>query len=53
PSALELCKHPWFANIDSLPNVKLGNIQDHNHIRYNLDATFTAMNPNSNKTLAL
>ncbi|CAF3261061.1 unnamed protein product [Rotaria socialis] len=53
PSAVELCKHPWFANIDSLRNVKLGNIQDHNHIRYNLDATFTAMNPNSNKTLAL
>jgi serine/threonine protein kinase len=33
PTALELCKHPWFTNIDSLPNTKLSNIQDHNLVR--------------------
>ncbi|CAF1384525.1 unnamed protein product [Rotaria sordida] len=53
PTALEVCKHPWFSNIDSLPNVKLANIQDYNRIRYNLDATFNAMNTTANKTLAL
>ncbi|CAF2576090.1 unnamed protein product [Rotaria sp. Silwood2] len=53
PTALELCKHPWFSNIDSLPNVKLATIQDYNRIRHNLDATFNAINGNSNKTLAL
>ncbi|CAF4953830.1 unnamed protein product, partial [Rotaria sp. Silwood1] len=53
PTALELCKHPWFSNIDSLPNVKLATIQDYNRVRHNLDATFNAINANSNKTLAL
>jgi len=33
PTALELCKHPWFANMDSLPNAKLSNIQDYNLVR--------------------
>ncbi len=33
PTALELCKHPWFANMDSLPNTKLSNIQDYNLVR--------------------
>lgn len=33
PNALEICKHPWFSSIDSLPNVKLSNIQDHNRVR--------------------
>jgi serine/threonine protein kinase len=33
PTALELCKHPWFSNIDTLPNVKLSNIQDYNLVR--------------------
>jgi len=36
PTALELCKHPWFANMDSLPNTKLSNIQDYNLIRVSL-----------------
>jgi serine/threonine protein kinase len=36
PTALELCKHPWFANTDSLPNTKLSNIQDHNLVRVRL-----------------
>jgi len=36
PTALELCKHPWFANTDSLPNTKLSNIQDYNLIRVSL-----------------
>ncbi|CAF0843956.1 unnamed protein product [Adineta ricciae] len=53
PTALQLCKHPWFSNIDNLPNVKLSNIQDYNLVRHNLDATFNAMNANTNKTLAL
>ncbi|UJR21274.1 hypothetical protein I4U23_024367 [Adineta vaga] len=53
PTALQLCKHPWFSNIDSLPNVKLSNIQDFNLVRHNLDTTFDAINANSNKTLAL
>jgi serine/threonine protein kinase len=33
PTALELCKHPWFTNMDSLPNSKLSNIQDYNLVR--------------------
>ncbi len=33
PTALQLCKHPWFSNIDSLPNIKLSNIQDYNLVR--------------------
>ena len=33
PTALQLCKHPWFSNIDNLPNVKLSNIQDYNLVR--------------------
>ncbi len=33
PTALELCKHPWFAKMDSLPNAKLSNIQDYNLVR--------------------
>jgi serine/threonine protein kinase len=33
PTALELSKHPWFTNMDSLPNSKLSNIQDHNLVR--------------------
>jgi serine/threonine protein kinase len=33
PTALELCKHPWFSNIDNLPNIKLSNIQDYNLVR--------------------
>ena len=33
PNALELCKHPWFSNIDSLPSMKLSNIQDYNLVR--------------------
>jgi serine/threonine protein kinase len=73
PTALELCKHPWFANMDSLPNTKLSNIQDYNLVRvsevflfkrkkkqhlsflfkHNLDATFTAINANPNKSLTL
>ncbi|CAF3402602.1 unnamed protein product [Rotaria sp. Silwood1] len=53
PTALELCKHPWFANMDSLPNTKLSNIQDYNLVRHNLDATFNAINTNPNKNLKL
>ncbi|CAF1461058.1 unnamed protein product [Adineta steineri] len=53
PTALQLCKHPWFSNIDNLPNIKLSNIQDYNLVRQNLDATFNAINVNSKKTLAL
>ncbi|CAF0886703.1 unnamed protein product [Rotaria sordida] len=53
PTASELCKHPWFSNIDSLPNAKLSNIQDHNLVRHNLDATFNAINTNPNKNLKL
>lgn len=33
PTALQLCKHPWFANMDQLPNIKLSNIQDYNLVR--------------------
>ena len=33
PTAQELCKHSWFANMDSLPNIKLSNIQDSNLVR--------------------
>ncbi|UJR28186.1 hypothetical protein I4U23_009439 [Adineta vaga] len=53
PTALELCKHPWFSNMDSLPNTKLSNIQDHNLVRHNLDATFNAINANPSKSLTL
>ncbi|CAF0757500.1 unnamed protein product [Adineta steineri] len=53
PTALELCKHPWFINIESLPNAKLSNIQDHNLVRHNLDATFNAINANPSKSLTL
>ncbi len=37
PTALELCKHPWFADMDSLPNTKLSNIQDYNLVRVRED----------------
>jgi hypothetical protein len=33
PTAVEICKHPWFSNMGNLPNVKLGNIQDYNLVR--------------------
>ena len=33
PTALQLCKHPWFSNMDQLPNVKLSNIRDYNLVR--------------------
>lgn len=33
PTALELCKHPWFQSMDSLPDTKLSNIQDYNLVR--------------------
>jgi serine/threonine protein kinase len=33
PTALELCKHPWFSNMDTIPNVKLSNFQDYNLVR--------------------
>ncbi|CAF3512394.1 unnamed protein product [Rotaria socialis] len=53
PTALELCKHSWFANMESLPNMKLSNIQDYNLVRHNLDATFNAINTNASKNLKL
>lgn len=43
PTASELCKHPWFANMDSLPNTKLSNIQDHNLVRVSENACETKM----------
>jgi len=38
PTALELCKHPWFSDIERLPNTKLSNIQDYNLIRVGTDS---------------
>ena len=38
PTALQLCKHPWFVNMDQLPNVKLSNIQDYNLVRVSVDS---------------
>ena len=37
PTASELCRHPWFAHMDNLPNTKLSNIQDHNLVRVSED----------------
>jgi serine/threonine protein kinase len=53
PTALELCQHPWFSNMDRLPNMKLSNIKDYNLVRDNLNATFNAIHANPNKSLTL
>ena len=33
PTALEICKHPWFSDMDNLPNIKLSEIEDDNRIQ--------------------
>lgn len=33
PTAIELCKHPWFSNVEQLPNVKLATIRDYQLVR--------------------
>lgn len=33
PTALQLCKHPWFSHIDSLPTVRLAAAPDYNLVR--------------------